>query len=177
MKVFKVEQLDGKLVHEPIVEDMEVTNSISWSLDGKTMYLADSPSKEIHSYDYDLQKGEVSNKKLLHTMEQEGSIPDGSCVDAEGYLWNAVWRAGTGPAMVQRIDPSTGNVVFTVNMPDTTSQATCCCFGGKDLDILFITSAAEGRDRAVETNAGALYGVKLPFKGRLEPKLNFSVGL
>lgn len=176
MKVFRVEQRDGKLFHEPMVEDVEVTNSISWSLDGATMYLADSPSKQIHAYDYDSQTGQVSNKKLLHTKsDPESGVPDGSCVDSEGYLWNAVWRGGAGPGMVQRIDPSTGNVVFTVHMPDATSQVTCCCFGGKGLDILFITSAKEGRDSAVEPSAGGLYAVKLPFKGKPESKLNFSI--
>jgi len=165
------------LVHEPIVEDMEVTNSISWSVDGKTMYLADSPSKQIYSYDYDLQTGDVTNKKLVHTKsDPEGGVPDGTCVDAEGYLWNAVWRAGAGPGMVQRIDPSTGDVVFTVNMPDATSQVTCCCFAGKEMDVLFITTASERRDSSLEPNAGGLYGVKLPFKGKPESKLNFSVG-
>lgn len=176
MKVFRVEQREGKLYHEPIVENMEVTNSICWSLDGKTMYLADSPTNQIHSYDYDLEKGTIENKKLLHTKsDPEMGVPDGSCVDAEGYLWNAVWRSGAGPTMVQRIHPSTGEVVFTVNMPDTTSQVTCCCFGGRHYDVLFITSASENRDANVEPNAGGLYAVKLPFKGKPETRLDFTL--
>lgn len=176
MKVYRVEQRDGKLCHEPFVDGMEVTNSISWSPDGKTMYLADSPTNEICSYDYDGEKGEISNKKVLHTKtDPEEGVPDGTCVDAEGYLWNAVWRSGAGPGMVQRIDPSSGEVVFTVHMPDTTSQVTCCCFGGKDFDILFITTAAENRDQNLEPNAGGLYAVKLPFKGKPESRLDFQV--
>ena len=176
MKVYRVEQREGKLYHEPIAEDFQVTNSISWSLDGTTMYLADSPTSQIHAYDYDSATGGISNKKLLHTKsDPEDGVPDGSCVDAEGFLWNAVWRSnGAGPGMVQRIDPSTGQVVFTVNMPDATSQITCCCFGGRDLDILFITTAAENRDAAAEPDAGGLYAVKLPFKGLPESRLNFT---
>ena len=173
MKVFDVIQ-DGKtLKHSAIVDSIEVTNSISFSPDGKTMYLADSPTKAIHAYSY--QDGKISDKKPFHCKhDSEKGVPDGSCVDEEGYLWNAVWRSGNGPAMVQRIDPKTGKVTFTVHMPDATSQVTCCCFGGKDMNILFITSAAESRSREAEPHAGGLYAVVLPFRGRPEARLCFS---
>jgi L-arabinonolactonase len=175
MKVFRVQQDDDKkLFHEVIVEDMEVTNSISWSLDGKKMYLADSPSHKIHCHDYDAKHGTVSNKTVLHEIDEALGVPDGSCVDAEGYLWNSVWRSGAGPAMVQRIDPVTGKVVYTVHVPGT-SQVTCCCFGGEDMDILFITSAAERRDPHIEPHAGGLYAVKLPFRGKKESRLQFTL--
>jgi sugar lactone lactonase YvrE len=175
MKVFKVEQGgDKKLQHEAIADEMEVTNSISWSLDGKTMYLTDSPTRKIYRHEYDADQGTLSTPTFLHEKSAALGVPDGSCVDAEGYLWNAVWRSGAGPAMVQRIDPVTGRVVFTVHMPDGTSQVTCCCFGGEDMDILFISSAAESRDRKIEPHAGGIYAVKLPFKGRKESRLQFA---
>jgi len=176
MKVYKVEQMaDGKLTHEPIEEGLRVTNSICWSLDGSTMYLADSPTKQIHRYTYDAATGTLSEKTLMHTKTTSTKcVPDGSCVDEEGFLWNAVWRGGEAPGMVQRIDPQSGHVVFTVHMPDATSQVTCCCFGGEDFDILFITTAAENR-RDKEPHAGALYAVKVPFKGQPESRLCFTV--
>ena len=178
MKLFKVEQstVGNYLVHEAILDDIEVTNSLNWSLDGKSMYFADSPSKQIHSFDYDPDTGKVRNKKLVHEKPaKENGVPDGSCVDDEGFLWNAVWKGGHGCSCVQRIDPKTGLVVYTVHMPDTTSQVTCCCFGGKDLDILFITSASENLDPAKEHHAGGLYAAKVPFKGRKESRLRFSL--
>jgi L-arabinonolactonase len=182
MNVYKVEQetstssSSGKLVHEPIVTGIEVANSICWSLDGKTMYLADSPTKQIHSYDYSTETGTVSGKKLLHSKPaNEKGVPDGSCVDAEGYLWNAVWKSGQAASCVQRIDPVSGLVVFTVHMPDTTSQVTCCCFGGEKMDILFITTAMESRDAAKEPHAGGLYAARLPFQGRKESRLKFAI--
>lgn len=104
MKVFRVEQFEGKLFHESIVDSIEVANSIAFSPDGKSMYLADSPTKQIHVYDY---HGEtLSNKKLVYDMtDAQVGVPDGSCVDSEGMIWNAVWRNGAGPGMVQRIHP------------------------------------------------------------------------
>ena len=178
MKLYKVEQNkeDESLMHEAILDGIEVTNSLSWSKDGKIMYFADSPTKQIHSFDYDPDTGKVSNKKVIHTKpETEKGVPDGSCVDDEGFLWNAVWKGGEAGSCVQRIDPTTGLVVYTVHMPDTTSQVTCCCFGGKDLDILFITSASENCDPVKEPHAGGLYAAKVPFKGRKENRLKFTV--
>lgn len=177
MKVFQCEQSqDGTLIHRPIIENVSTTNSLSWNLDASKLYFADSPTLQIYSYDYSAATGEISNKTLVHEKNiDEYSVPDGSCVDSEGYIWNAVWRSGAGPGMVHRIDPSSGQVVFTVHMPDSTSQVTCCCFGGKDMDILFITSAAENRDAEKEPHAGGVYCIRIPFKGQTEGRLKFSL--
>lgn len=40
--------------------------------------------------------------------------------------------------------------------------------GGENLDILFITTAAEGRDSEKEPHAGAIYAAKVGVKGRKE---------
>jgi L-arabinonolactonase len=162
MKVFKCEFVhETKMLrHTPIVNDISTTNSICWSTGGDTMYLADSPTNEIHQYDYDQETGIPTNKRFLHKKTM--GYPDGSVVDAHGYIWNATWRQGAGTGMVDRIDPSTGSVVFTVHLPDETSEASCCCFGGKDLDVLFITTAWEHLDPSTEPHAGGLYAVKLP---------------
>jgi L-arabinonolactonase len=189
MKVFKVEldQLDQQdshpaiLRHESIVESIRVTNSICWSPDGNVMYLADSPTKQIHRYKYNSESGALSEKTLLHSKpDTENGVPDGSCVDAQGYLWNAVWKPGAvSGSSVQRIDPVTGRVVFTVRMPDTTSQVTCCCFGGdgglSDMNVLWITTAAVATNSADEPHAGGLYAARVPFQGRRESRLQWTV--
>jgi len=148
------------LKHSPLVDEIRITNSICWSLDGSKMYLADSMKKQIDQYDYNLQTGELRNGEILH--KKEHGDPDGSVVDAQGYIWNATWRHGKGPGMVDRIDPKTGKVVFSVHLPDETSQSSCCCFGGPNFDILFITTALENLEPTNEPHAGGLYAVKLP---------------
>jgi L-arabinonolactonase len=182
MKVYRVEQKHDKeststkrLQHEPIIDSIQVTNSICWGLDGKTMYFSDSPTRQINSYAYDLENGNVYNKRVFHSkLSTEVGVPDGSCVDAEGYIWNAVWKNGVEPSCVQRIDPHSGIVTFTVHIPDTTSQVSCCCFGGETMDLLFITTARESCDTTQEPHAGGLYAVRVPFRGRKETKLNFT---
>ena len=167
MKVFQVELNDqNQLVHSSIVKQIQVTNSLSFHQTNRTMYLADSPTRQIYAHDYNKETGEIDNKRLVYT--ESLGVPDGSCCDAQGFLWNAVWRDGAGPSMVNRIDPNTGEIVFTVHMPDSTSQVSCCCLGGKDLDVLFITTAAVGRDGEKEPHAGGIYAAKVGFKGRKE---------
>lgn len=166
VKVFKCGYGDGNtLVHTELVNKIQVTNSLCFSPDGATMYLADSPTQTISKYSY--ADGEISNKEDFHTRTV--GVPDGACMDADGFLWNAVWRGGAGPSYVVRLDPSSGEEVYRVNVPDDTSQVSCCCFGGPDLNILFITTAGVGLEGS-EAKAGGLYAVKLPFKGLPEDR-------
>ena len=162
LKVYKCEydSFTKGLKHSVILDRILTTNSICWSLSGEEMYIADSPSKTIRKFEYDVDKGTMQNGEILHS--KDFGFPDGSVVDSQGYIWNATWRQGEGTGMVDRIDPNTGDVVFTVHLPDETSEASCCCFGGKNLDILFITTAHENIDPESEPHAGGLYAVKLP---------------
>jgi L-arabinonolactonase len=167
------------LVHEPLLEGIRVTNSLTFSPDHTTMYFADSPTSQIVAYDYHLEAIRtadlLSNRRIVYQVELQGAVPDGSCVDSEGYLWNATWWNGHASSRVRRIDPRTGQVVFEVLMPDSTSQVSCCCFGGPHLDILFITTAATNRDVTLEPHAGGLYAIKLDgVKGLLEHRFHVS---
>jgi L-arabinonolactonase len=170
MKVYKVEMIQGgQLTHKAIIDKIEVTNSICWSPDGGTMYLADSPTQTIFKYDYDAKHGEISNKAIFRKLDI--GVPDGSCNDSQGNVWNAVWRGGKGKSFVQCTNQH-GKVIYTVELPDNTSQLTCCCFGGPNLDVLFISSASVGVDMKREPFAGSLYAVKLGVRGRRETRLS-----
>mmetsp|Transcript_8201 Transcript_8201/g.9093 ORF Transcript_8201/g.9093 Transcript_8201/m.9093 type:complete len:367 (+) Transcript_8201:330-1430(+) len=175
LKVYKCEYDSNSktLTHSVILNNIVVTNSICWSLDGNEMYIANSPCRTIRKFVYDQKAGNISNEQLMHTKRT--GFPDGSVVDSQGYVWNATWRQGEGTGMVDRIDPVTGELVFTVYLPDKTSEASCCCFGGTNLDILFITTAFENIDRETEPHAGGLYAVKLPpeMRGCEEKRFRF----
>jgi sugar lactone lactonase YvrE len=218
MKVYTVEQQQEQrtpssgtddhqhiihLYHTAIVDRIQVTNSLCWSLDGTFMYMADSPTNNICRYDYDGVRGTIANPQLLHTKKRPPSsqspsqppnstggvdgcgpdgggsgVPDGSCVDAEGYLWNATWRGGVEGAAsscVHRIHPGSGEVAFTVYVPGVT-QVTCCCFGGPNLNVLFITTAAQGVPPDQPSHAaGGLFAVKVPFRGVKEDRFMLTV--
>jgi sugar lactone lactonase YvrE len=111
---------------------IQVPNSICFSPDGRTMYFADSPRHKIWAFDYDAEAGEIRGERLFASPHP--GFPDGSCVDADGGLWNAEWGAGR----VVRYTPE-GKAERVVEVP--APNPTCPCFGGRDLDTLYITSA------------------------------------
>jgi len=130
---------------EPVIEGIHISNSLGMSPDRKRLYLADTRKSTIWAYDTaDLSRREV----IVETKGQKGG-PDGSAIDAEGFIWNAHW----GEAKVVRYAPD-GRVDRVVKMP--VEQPSCCCFGGADRSILFVSSAWEGlAERAQDAPPGA----------------------
>ena len=120
------------------VSGLTISNGLCWSPDSTVMYHTDTPSRRIHAYDFDAATGAIANQRCLVRTEK-GCFPDGSSVDAEGYIWNAQW----GASQVVRYSPE-GEVDFVLPLP--VSQPTCVAFGGPRLDRLFVTSATQGFD-------------------------------
>jgi sugar lactone lactonase YvrE len=92
-------------------EGMTIPNGMSWSLDDKIMYLADTKDRNIYKYDFDAETGAISNKRVFFQTE-EGTGPDGHAMDTEGNIWTAVW----GAWKVVRISPE-GEVTAEVKLP------------------------------------------------------------
>jgi len=152
-----------------LVTDIQISNSLCWSPDGSVMYFADSPKNTIYAYDIVGDTGDIENKRIFTTTEM-GVHPDGSCVDSEGYVWNAQWGAG----QVVRYTPE-GDIDFILKVPSL--QPTCVSFGGPDLTHLFVTSAQldmTAEDKKKYPLSGALFIYETPYKGLKEPR--FKIG-
>jgi len=143
--------LDQQLQVASKVSGLTISNGLCWSPDSTVMYHTDTPSRRIHAYDFDAATGAIANQRCLVRTEK-GCFPDGSSVDAEGYIWNAQW----GASQVVRYSPE-GEVDFVLPLP--VSQPTCVAFGGPKLDRLFVTSATQGFDEqtlSAEPEAGSV---------------------
>jgi len=128
------------------------------------MYFADSPVGAIWAYDYDTGLGVPFNRRVLKDLKDEPGVPDGSCVDAEGAVWNAVWEG----RRVIRVLPD-GTVDQVVDIP--TLKPTCCAFGGADLATLYETSSSLGstaEQLAAEPAAGSLFAFRPGVRGVLD---------
>ena len=110
-----------------------ISNGTCFSPEGSILYFADTMAETIYAYDLDLDSGDISNKRVFSNLKGHG-YPDGSTVDAEGYVWNARWEA----ACVIRFSPD-GEIDRIVNIP--ASRVTCCAFGGANLDELYVTTS------------------------------------
>jgi L-arabinonolactonase len=136
-------------------------NGICFSPDGRTLYFADSPARTIWAFDYDIGSGQISNRRVLTGFEGQPGIPDGSCVDAEGYIWNAQWNGHR----VVRYSPD-GRVERIVSVP--VLNPSCVAFGGDDLSTLYITTARyqmSPAQLAAEPDSGALFACVPGVKG------------
>ena len=74
---------------------------MAWSPDKRTFYFGDSLRNVIFAYDYDDNAGTLRNRRVLLERYPHG-VPDGSCIDADGCLWNTRF----GGARVIRIAPN-----------------------------------------------------------------------
>ena len=113
-----------------------IANSICFSPDGGTMYFCDSPRATIMACGYDADSATVSDVREFATLGPAEGQPDGSIVDADGYLWNAAW----GAAVVRRYRPD-GTVEREIPLP--AKNPTCVAFGGPELNELYITTARQ----------------------------------
>lgn len=146
-------------------EEITVSNGPCWSPDHTIFYFADSRSRAIWAYDYDLETGTASNQRKFCEFGPEDGLPDGATVDAEG----CVWSAGVYKSKIHRFDPS-GRRMLVIDMPVVC--VTSVMFGGRDLDRLYATSMLRAPvPGIVETGAlaGSLFVVDgLGVKGLAE---------
>ena len=141
-----------------------LTNTVAFSPDDRVMYVGDSHVRTIFRYDFDLAAGTIANRRPFATTDR--GVPDGSCVDAEGCLWNAGFDAG----QIVRYAPD-GRIDRTIALP--VSRPTSCTFGGADLATLFITTARfrlSETERAAQPFAGGLLAIEVGAKGLPEPR-------
>ncbi len=167
-------RLDPDLTITEVDSGIICSNGPCWSPDDKTFYIADTFADEFWAYDYDLETGSVSSKRVLADTKSSNGVPDGSTIDAEGCLWNAELITGD----LVRYDPD-GNVERKIGMP--VHNITSVMFGGDDLDEIYVTSMARVKHPAVhdrfevdlkpQFGAGALFRITgLGIRGVPEPR-------
>ena len=109
-----------------------ITNTFVWP-NRNTLITADTLKNLIYSYAIH-PNGLLSERKIL-IHEFPRGLPDGSCMDEDGFIWNC--RVAGGACLI-RYTPS-GVIDRIVELPCT--WPTSCTFGGPNLDRLYITSA------------------------------------
>jgi sugar lactone lactonase YvrE len=142
--------VDGS-VHR-VVGELTVPNGPAFSPDGELMYLADSARGVIYRYPVDPRTGALGRHTEFATVA--GGSPDGMTVDAEGYLWSAIWGAGE----IRRFSP-TGSVDRVLAIP--AGQPTSVCLSG---GRLVATSATVGLVEPAESD-GAVQHIPVPVRG------------
>lgn len=147
-----------------VLNGVSCSNSICWSVDGKTLYFTVMPTRCIDRFDYDVERGTIGNRRLFASFEKESDLADGSAVDCQRCVSNAEWDGGK----IVRFTLG-GRLDRGHRLPVTTP--TCVAFGGKNLDVLFVTTAWFGlteTQRKGEPLAGSLFAFEPGVWGRPE---------
>lgn len=125
---------DGSVTR--LLADLTISNGLAWSADDSTLYYIDSMAHGIDALDFDASSGAVSNRRQIVKIDESEGIPDGMCIDAEGYLWVALFGGGA----VRRYSTE-GELKGVVELP--AAKVTCCAFAGDDWSDLYITTASD----------------------------------
>ena len=126
-------RIDANAAVTPLLSGQGIVNTLLWNAGGDTLYSADSLDGLI--YRYPILPGGLLGMRSIWAAEHERGVPDGSAMDAEGYVWNARW----GGNCLIRFAPD-GSVERVIELP--VSHPTSCVFGGQDMTTLYVTSAA-----------------------------------
>lgn len=143
--------LDGSV--RRVLTGLTISNGIAWSLDNKTMYLIDTPTLNVYAFDFNLNEGVISNRRVIINFSGEVGRPDGMTIDGEGMIWIAHARGGR----VSRWDPVNGRKLMEIGMP--ASGTTSVAFGGRSMDLLFVTTAS-ALSKVEEVMSGYLYVIE-----------------
>jgi sugar lactone lactonase YvrE len=134
-----------------------VSNGIVWSLDARTMYYIDTPTRQVAAFDYDVTTGGIANRRVAIEFPTDAGWPDGMTTDSAGMLWIAHWDGGR----VSRWNPNTGKLMQEIAIP--ARRVTSCAFGGADLATLYVTSARTGLSAdeiAAHPHSGSMFAVR-----------------
>jgi gluconolactonase len=146
--VLRLERNDRRAwVAKRITYDTASPRAVLLSPDEKTLYVADGEphagqTRELRAYPIE-GDGSAGHCAVLHTFgaDHRGAHRgiEGMCLDADGNIvacggWN---RSGPGP-LIYVFSPR-GAVIESHPFPADCPNR--CCFGGRDLDTLYVTTA------------------------------------
>ncbi len=141
--------IDGDGVFQTVAP-MDIPNGMAWSAEGD-FYHTDTATGRIDRYRR-YADGTIGERHPAFAVS--GGAPDGFCIDTEGMLWIALWGGGS----VQRFDPRSGRPLAEhIALPER--NVSCCCFGGVDMNTLFINSGSG------EGECGGLYTCRTDARG------------
>ncbi|CAL5874230.1 uncharacterized protein PFLUO_LOCUS8518 [Penicillium psychrofluorescens] len=143
---------DGSL-HLMIDQGIVCGNGLGWSPDNKTMYFHDSVAMVVWAYDFDLESGEISNKRLLIDRRTSFGEPDGMVVEV--MVFSPEGR-------------HLKDIIFSARNP------ACTTWGGKNFDIIYVASGKDRRSNArADDEGGHMFRYK-PTDARGQPKHEFA---
>lgn len=150
-------RLDTDRTVSVVQRDVTTSNGLAWSPDGGCAYYNDTPTQHIDVFDYSFESG-LTGRRTFAVIDEADGKPDGLTVDADGYVWVALYDGGA----VRRYSPD-GRLDTVVELPVT--KTTAVALGGADRRDLYITTSRENLPPGVQPEAGALFRLRVDVPG------------
>lgn len=131
-----------------------IANTLCWSPDQHRLIFGDTLANALYCADY--HDGALSGRRAFFTGFARG-LPDGSAIDADGFLWNCRFGGGC----LVRLSPD-GAIDRVVETP--VHNPTTCVFGGPDYRTLYVTSARI-HSPATDRLAGGVFALRTEVPG------------
>lgn len=157
------DDIDGKLYRistggnvRVLLDGLILSNGMDWSFDERKFYHTDSDTGIIKEYFFDKEKGNISfTGRWAH-------VPgvDGFAMGNDGRLYVGCW----GKGHIAVVDTSSFEICDYISL--TTRIPASCCFCGKNMDILAITTASFKADTKEDKNAGFTLLLKTDAHGK-----------
>jgi len=127
-------------------------NGLAWSPDGRTLYWADTPSHVVHAWDFEVHSNSMTAHRTFAQFApkpadwqfDQGTYqgrPDGAAVDLQGNYWVALFEG-------RRVCKFSASGALLAEFATPAQCPTMPCFGGEDLQTLYLTSARHNRSAA-----------------------------
>ncbi|MHA6344838.1 SMP-30/gluconolactonase/LRE family protein [Roseivivax sp. CAU 1761] len=146
-----------------LYDRLTIPNAICFCPEGRYAYFTDTPTMIIRRVALDHEGWPKGDPETFVDLSPEGLRPDGAVIDSRGNLWNAQWGAGR----VACYNPE-GKFMTAAGL--AAGQVSCPAFGGPELNILFVTSAADGAPQD-DPLAGVTFSVPMGFTGQREHRV------
>ena len=145
---------------------LRIPNGMGWNLTGDTFYMIDTLQFKMFAYDYDLETGDIGNKRTFMEFDQK-DLADGMTIDTQGCFWIAFY----GEGKVVKYDPF-GTKVLQIDFP--APYMTSCCFGGANMNQLFVTTSRRDLtddEKLKYPQSGRCFVVETEIKGIADPRV------
>lgn len=168
--------MDGRDGRAPALElkagDATIANGLAWSPDAGTLYWTDTTAHVIRAWDWDAAGNRMHRGRVFKQFPPKpagwqpgqagyGGRPDGAAVDVQGNYYVAMFEGGR----VLKLSPA-GEVLADWAVPALCP--TMPCFGGDDLQTLYLTTARHGRPAAeleAMPQSGCVFALRVDVPG------------
>lgn len=142
------------------------SNGLAFSPDNKIMYYSDTPNHVVYKFDYNIETGNATNKRIFIEFPRGNGRPDGAAVDSEGNYWSALYQG----QRVVKISPQ-GDILAEYPVPAI--YPTMVAFGGPEMKTLFVsTCRAAQTEEELEKfpQAGGIFALETDVQGQIEAR-------